>query len=176
MTVLRVARSGRFHDLLMHQPRRRIVNAALPLEWQWRQVSPFGRTDEVYRQEPLLVSHVGVDERPSSRRRCLGPTGVVMEQPAIVASQQSMGAGAAVRAAELANAARTFNRLCPVDLDAEPLQKLGQRLALLNLTGAVGHGLDSLRRRHQNPIHMPLQPSQAERCLSSEYRFVQASK
>lgn len=160
----------------MHQPRRRIVNAALPLERRRRQVSPLGLTDAVYRQEPLLFSHVGVDERRSSLRRCLGPTGASMEQPGIGASQHAMGAVAAAHAAELDRPARTFHRRCPVDLGAEPMQKFGQRPALLKLTGAVGHGLDSLVRHHQNPIHVPHQLSQAERCLSSDYRFVQASK
>ena len=174
--MLRVARSGHFHGLLMHQPRRRIACAAFPLEKQRRHVSFRGLSDKVIRREPLRYSQSDVDEQRSRRRQYLGPIGVAMDPPGKVGFQHAMGADAAGRAADLAQSVRTFHRLSSVGRGADRLKRPGHRSALLKLDRDVGHGGVSLVRCHRYPMHLPLQMGQVGRCLASDYRSVQASK
>lgn len=131
------------HQLVVHQPSRRVAHANVALELQ-RCHPCLGLTDQVDGQKPLRQRQLGAVKQRSGGQRGLAMTGVALEQRARAAGDHAVGTTAAARADEPVPPACTAHRLFTCRLGAEALEKLGQRQALLELDRVVGHCINSL--------------------------------
>ena len=132
-------------DLVVQQPRGGVAHAEVALERQRSQTS-LGLADQVDGQEPGRKRQLGVLEQAACSQRGLVPARLALEELACAMANHVVGVAGALRAPKAARPASPLHRLGALRLGAKAVQEFGQRHAVLELDGVVGHGARSVMK------------------------------
>ena len=136
-SVLVLSLGHRVHDLLVHQPRRRVAHAHLPLERQRRQPC-LGLAEQVDRQEPRLQWQLGAGEQAARGQRGLVAAAVALEQLARPVAHHVVRRTAAARALEALRPTRLLDGLGALLFRAEAGHELGSDIPCWNWIRFIG--------------------------------------
>jgi hypothetical protein len=140
--ALRLPAGHRRHDLVMHQPSRRVAHADVALEFERRQPG-LGLADQVDPEEPTRQRQLRVVQQRAGGQRGLSMTSMTLVEAAAVAHNATVRPAAAAWADEAIGPARTPQGFGTGRFGAKALEEFRQGHALLELDRVVGHGWES---------------------------------
>ena len=126
------------HQLVLHQPRRRVTHSQLAPERQCRQ-SRLGLADQVDRQKPGCQRQFGSLEKRTGNQRCLVPTRNALKDLAYPVADNVVHRTGAARTTKTLRPAHHFQRLFALRLGSVVLEKLRHRQPRLKLDSVHRH-------------------------------------